>query len=293
MLTHFKAVSLSLTGALVLVGCGGDQLGDRVKLKLDAEKASAEFELSDGLELSLAGEFPILEGKGAVVLTPATREANAKVSLEIDLATILDEELGGLDVVTELPNGAPMPVAILPPLIKVPVVKQGSIAVDAAFSLMPELQVGALIHIDQFKTKYFPVGVAICQNFRNEDGVAFAAVCLFGPSADGKPGGVFVGATFGNVLEILDPNEKADMPMANSVHPNSFTALRASSLIAPDSELACMAMDICPEPRIVVKQDRDVVSDEWSEERHDPKKSLKGSNGIKALNNAKKILKIR
>jgi hypothetical protein len=140
-------------------------------------------------------------------------------------------------------------------------------------SIIPELQIGALIGIAQFKTQYFPQGIAICQNFRNEEGMAFAAVCLYGPGAK-DPGGIFVGANFGSVIEMFEQEQQL---MALS---RGHMALSVADQVKPS---------VSAEVTHAVS----ASSNDWREERYDPKRKLSGRNGLKALRNAKRILRAR
>lgn len=275
MKSFIPVIGFSLVSAIILQGCGNDQLGKDIKLGFDATTGQATLDLSmgDGLEVALNGEFPIANGLGSLTFVPATRTDNAKIRIAFDATRAMNEQLGGYGVSTTLPNGAPMPVAMTPPLITIPVLKKGEITVDALLAIVPELQVGANVHIAQFKSKYFPAGIAICQNFRNEERVAFAAVCIFGPS-DTRSGGIFIGANLG---EILNLNDLIAPPAA--VAASSNRALLSSARELNQVQYAMAHVESV-----------EVQSDEWTEERYDPNNQLSGQRGLKAFMNAKKIL---
>lgn len=278
-LKSFHMVGLSLLTATLLQGCGGSSLGDNIKVGLDPEDglAKVEITMSDGLEVALNGEFPIADGYGKLVFVPATRQERAKIVIEADLARLATDQLDGYGMVATMPNGAPLPTPMEGPLFQVPVVKKGNITVDANFAIIPELQVGAAIGIAQFKTQYFPPGVSICQTFRNKEGLAFATICIYGPGTN-VPGGVYLGANFGDVLDI------------DLFRENNRNALRAASsnraLLSSVRAQTMVSMDNVPE----VNEE----SDEWDEERHDPRGRLNNSRtAYTALQNAKKILRAR
>lgn len=270
MVRKFQYCGLLVLGAL-LTGCGGTSLGDQISIFLDPHEqtATVEVKMSDGLEVHLDGEFPIANGYGLLSFVPATKKENARIRIEFDLNQIVNDQLGGYQVMSRLPNDAPFPVAMTPPLVRIPVVDKGSVTASALAAVVPELQVGALIGIAQFKTQYFPQGVAICQNFRNQQGYAYAAICLYGPSAR-ESGGIFLGGNFG---EVFDSQELLATSSAN----RTLMAVQRSQSINPLDQLK----------RIHVN------SWSWDEQRYDPRRDLSGSKGQKALDNAKKILKAR
>jgi hypothetical protein len=164
----------------------------------------------------------------------------------------------------------------MPPLVKIPVIQQGSITVDAVLGLIPELQVGAIIGISQFRTQYFPPGVAISQVFRNKDGVAFAVVTLYGPGLNNVPGGVFVGANFGEILDL------------DNLNPNSIQSLMAAS-----SNRAMMSSVSTQNLLAAANYDEyQEESSDWNESRFDPQGRLSDPRKAhRALQNAKAILR--
>ena len=262
-----------LTAALVTSGCGSLSLGDKVQLNLDPETQMAQLsiEMSDGLQINmLDGSYPIADGRGRLIFTPASRTENARIGVEVDLAALAAGQLANIGTTSTLPNGSPLPVAINAPLLMIPVIKNNNFDVNALLSISPELQIGAAVGIAQMSSSYIPNGIAVCQNFRNAENVAFAAICLYGPST-GKSGGVFVGANLG---DVFDMNEAAPM-VASS---NSRALMVAS---APQ--------------RLVLNSFNPVSisSTTWSEQMYDPSKKLVGSNGQKVLRNAQRILKIK
>jgi hypothetical protein len=265
----FSAMA-ALSGAL-LVGCGDSKLGDQIEIILDplTQTARVELDMADGLEVSMDGKFDIANGYGSIYLQRATKTENAKIVVELHVSQVIGDPLGGLPILTQLPNGAPLPVSMTPPLFKVPVTKQGSFTLDALFALNPELQVGALVGISHFNSNVFPIGVSICQNFRNSDRIAFASVCLYGPGSQGS-GGIFVGGNFGDVLGLDD-----FIPELISSPRHALMAVSAADQVSS------------------VQSDVQAKSRQWSEQRHDPRRRLSGSNGSRALRNAENILKVR
>lgn len=253
-------VTVLVTGSM-MTACGGDSLGDRVDLVLDpvAGTASMKVEMSDNLEVALAGEFPIGgNGYATIEFVPGSRTERASILLKVDLLRIVEDQVDigdlGVGVVNNLPNGAPFPAAILPPLASIPVVQSGSVRVNAMLGLIPELQVGAMIHIDQFRSGRFPQGVSICQNFRNSDNVAFAAICLVGPG-NNTSGGIFVGGNFGEVLDF-------DLPVPFSQPEPQLMAMSRMSALS-----AAPADDLKPQMTIV--SDELVESSYfWTEQSH-------------------------
>jgi len=278
----FKTVQflgLGLLTATLLQGCGGASLGDNVKVLLSPEtgKAHVEVTMSGGLEIALTGEFPV-DRYGKIKFVPGTRTERAKIVFEFDLATLVAGQLGGFGALSALPNGAPLPIPMMGPLVKIPVTQRGAITVDAVLGIAPELQLGASIAIAQFRSGNFPSGVAISQTFRNKDGVAFAVISLYGPGVNGVPGGVFIGANFGEVLDI-----------------GGLTPSSAGELMAASSNRAMMA-SVSTSSRFNAESLEEVSenSGEWDETRHDPQGKLRNSrNAYNALQNAKIILKKR
>jgi hypothetical protein len=276
----FKSVQmlgLGLITATLLQGCGGASLGDNFKLNLDPATGTARVEvtMSDGLEIALAGNFPVDE-YGRISFVPGSRTERAKIVFEYDLERLLAGQLGGYGTVTKLPNEAPLSTPMMPPLVKIPVIQQGSITVDAVLGLIPELQVGAIIGISQFRTQYFPPGVAISQVFRNKDGVAFAVVTLYGPGLNNVPGGVFVGANFGEILDL------------DNLNPNSIQSLMAAS-----SNRAMMSSVSTQNLLAAANYDEyQEESSDWNESRFDPQGRLSDPRKAhRALQNAKAILR--
>lgn len=219
MKSILSIVSLFTVPAL-LVGCGSFQLGQNVSLSLDTETQTAKLEIvmGDGLEVNMNGSFPIEGGKGSIYFVPATKTTPAKIGFEANLAVIAGSQLAGIGTIATMPNGAPLPVAMTPPLLEVQVIKNANFNVAADFAITPELQLGATIGIAKMSTQYIPAGgLSLCQNFRNQDHLAFAAVCVYGPNGV-KSGGIFIGANFGNVLgNVIQPNTNvASMSMALS-----------------------------------------------------------------------------
>lgn len=271
-----QTLCLSLFGAMALTGCG-NSLADRMDLLLDPDNnfAKVEVEMSDGLEVRLDGSFDIANGYGNLTFEPATRRDNAKIVLEFDLLRVAEDQLGTTQLVTELPNNAgPLPVAMTPPLIGIDVMENRDFDVDALVSVVPELQAGALVGIDKFRSRYIPQGASICQNFRNSDGLAVAALCVYGPGDES--GGIFIGGNFGDVFN-LDESPSDD---SNLMAMSSFTALNRSTI---DEQLT-----IKDHVRSFA-----VSSYSWDEERHDPRRKLRGSKGKRAMDNVKKILRVR
>lgn len=266
-----------LASALIFTGCGSLTLGDKVQVQVDpvTQNARLTVEMSDGLQVNLLnGEYPLPEGKGKLIFVPATKTSNARIGVEVSLASLAGGNMG-LGSITTLPNGAPMPVAMTPPLLSVPVIKNGNYDVDALFSVTPEVQIGAAIGIKQLSNKYIPGGVSLCQNFRNEEGMAFAAVCLYGPS-DAKSGGIFVGANFGDLLNLDEGTDPVDGTEPDPV-PAPMAARSLFSVKAmPQLNLNSMSM----------------VSSDWGHTIHDPSKSL-SKNWQKAEKNVRAILKAK
>jgi hypothetical protein len=233
--------------------------------------------MSDGLEVAIAGDFPVDEF-GSISFIPGTRTERAKIVFEYDLERLLAGQLGGFGAATKLPNEAPLPTPMLPPLVKIPVIQRGSVTVDAVLGVIPELQVGAMIGIAQFRTQYFPPGIALSQVFRNKDGVAFAVVTLYGPGLNNVPGGIFIGANFGEVLDL------------DNLNPNA-----ARSLMAASSNRAMMASVKTQNLMAAVNYESiSEESSEWNEDRYDPKGRLKNQRtAYTTLQNARTILKKR
>jgi hypothetical protein len=267
-----------LASALIFTGCGSLTLGDKVQVQVDTETQNARLtiEMSDGLQVNLLnGEYPLPDGKGKLIFVPATKTENARIGVEVSLAALAGGNLG-LGAITTLPNGAPMPVAMTPPLLSVPVIKNGNYDVDALFSVTPEVQIGAAIGIKQLSNKYIPGGVSLCQNFRNEEGMAFAAVCLYGPS-DTKTGGIFVGANFGDLLNL---DEGTD-PVDGDSNPDPVPAPMASRMMF--TAKAIPQLNLSP---------MSLVSSDWGHTIHDPSKSL-SKNWQKAEKNVRAVLKAK
>lgn len=276
MLRLLGNLGLFVMGIAFLTGCG-NSLSDQAKIFLDQEtgKARLEVEMSDGLEVDLNGEFPLANGYGSLFFEPATRTSNAKIVVELDVVQMaLDQaNLDQFGLISELPNGTSLPVSMTPPLIGIPVTKSGKIQVTAALALVPELQLAAIVAIQDLNTNKFPVGVRICQNFRNDSGYAFASACVYGP-ANGQPGGIFIGGNFGEVLN-LDQILPSSTPVARSSTMALSAALDYSSYAQPSVEIMSSVSE---------------GSYAWTEERYDPRKKLSGSSGYKAMKNLKKVL---
>jgi hypothetical protein len=272
-------MNIALVGGLawMLTGCGDTSVGDRVGMSInpDDQTASFDIELSDGLEIAVSGEFPIADGAGSLSFVPATREQNAKIRVKVYLAALVGDELDNISAVDSLPNGSPLPVAVLAPLLSIPVIEEGSVTADALFSVTPELQLGAMVGIEAFNSNNVPNGISICQNFRNDEKVAFAAICLYGPSGTER-GGIFVGGTFGDVLGgVIDSDDGEGNILLAS------TALTTVNMNDDSDEvnLNLSAMNIS--------------SMMWSEQRHDPRRRLRGRRGSRAMKNVRRILSIR
>jgi|GEM_PF-7093529 len=276
-----QSLCLCAIGGLALTGCGDTSLGDNVSINLDpvAQVAKVEVTLSNGLEVNMSGDFPIANGYGTLSFVPATKTDNAKIVISFDLAQAISDQMNGYGIRNQLPNGAPFPVAMTPPLFDIPVTQQGGITVDALAAILPELQVGALVGIPQFKSQYFPAGVSICQNFRDSNNYAYAAVCLYGPGANNEPGGIFVGADFGQVLDNNTIQQSQQIASLQRSH-NALMSASVASEIQPLSDAQIVA-------------NINKKSWNWTEQKHDPKRQLSGLRGYKALQNAKKILSVK
>lgn len=263
---------LSMMGFVTLLsGCGGSSIADSVHLVLDDDlTAKFQVEMSNGLEVHMDGGYDFLEGYGSVEFIPATQYENALISMELDLEKLAQDELDGYGTVSSLPNNAPFPVATVPPLVQIPVVEEGSVEVDALVSAIPDLQLGAFIKIDEFRSSQFPEGVAICQNFRNDDNYAFAAACLYGPLGN-QAGGIYIGGNFGEVIDW--ENEGLFAQQSN-------TGLQSSTALMNQQR----SLDRLEEVSTNEKAWR------WREERYDPRRDLRGIKGYRALQRARSIL---
>lgn len=251
---------------LILVGCGGLSLGDRVELKINPADQSAQVsvEMSDGLEVGMSGEFPIAGGRGYLTLIPATKTENARIAIKVYMATLVGGQLD-TGVVMTLPNGAPLPVSLTPPLLQVNVLNSNSFDLAALFSVTPELQVAGVIGIGQFSNQYVPEGIAVCQNFRNAEKLAFAAVCIYGPKGKKVKGGLFVGGNFGEIgalNDIISPSVTRSLLASSSVYPLKLSELN-------------------------------IASDQWQESIHDPEHQLQGEKALKTVRNVQKVLKAK
>lgn len=286
----FHLVSLGVVGLLFLSGCGGSSLGDSVHVFIDPVEglAGLDVEMSDGMQVNLDGEFNIGgDGYGTISFVQPTRRENGRIRITVDLSKMAADQIGYLEPVRELPNGAPLPAAVLPPLFKVPVINSGSVTVDAALSVIPELQLGAIIHVSQMNSNRFPNGVAICQNFRNKDRMAYAAVCLFGPG-NGKSGGIFVAGTLGEVFDLDQYIPQQEVQQSDLMARSADTRLMASAIIqSPKTQ------EVLAQQRVLVEEREEATSWDWKEQRYDPRNRLSGSRGQSALNNARNILKRR
>ncbi|MBN8555545.1 MAG: hypothetical protein J0L93_08885 [Deltaproteobacteria bacterium] len=266
MKSTFKVLGAVFMPAVLLTGCGSLQLGDNVQLKLNPETQTAnlEVEMSDGLQVSMTGDYPIANGKGRLYFVDATKTTNARIGVEVNLAAVAGSTMTDMGAITTLPNGSPLPVAMTPPLLTIPVLKNANFSLDAAFALSPDLQIASLIGIQQFSAKYVPAGIALCQNFRDSNNVAFAAVCIFGASASGKTGGIFVGANFGEVLNM-------------------------DNLLASKSSSAKLFASSAP----FTIQAKAISSSNFTSTMVDPKNLLKGSAVSKTISNVQKVLSVR
>ncbi len=276
MKQFIKVVSMFVVPAALLTGCGSASIGKSVQVKLDPEQKTAnlELEMSDGMEVSLAGNFPLANGLGELYFTQATRDSNAKIGLRVQVSKLVEDKV---NVVSTLPSGAPFPAAILPPLFKAKVMKNDNFDLNAVFSLSPELQIGALVGMKVLSSNYVVTGVAICQNFRNTENKAFAAACLYGPNpSKGEFGGLFIGGTFGEVIKSsLLAKGTAKTSTASRVMKMSV----ASDIYEANSDMELPAMDIS--------------SNTSDEHVYDPAKKLAGSNGVKMYRNIEKIFRVR
>jgi hypothetical protein len=259
-----------LATALLSTGCGDMKLSDRVLMLLDPENQKAAFtiEMSDGLQVNIPnGAYPIGNGVGQLIFVPATKEANARIGIEVNLAAVAGDALADVGVVESLPNGNAFPVAITPPLFSIPAVKSNSFKVNALTSISPEFQLGATVGISQMSSKYVPQGISLCQNFRNEQGVATSAVCIYGPGME-EFGGIFLGANFG---ELFEKREQRNF--------DSSMRLMASSTPLQNQMRQLGALNL--------------TTEDWSYAIHDPRNSLRGSKGSKVARNIRKILAVR
>lgn len=275
-----KQVLKMLMGIVVptsfLIGCGSASIGKSVQVKLDPDQKTAnlELEMGDGLEVSLAGSFPLANGVGELYFTQATRETNAKIGLRVLVSKLIDDKI---NIISALPSGAPLPAAILPPLFKVPVSKSQEFDLNAVFSLTPELQMGALIGMKVLSTNYMISGVALCQNFRNSENRAFAAACLYGPNPSSSQfGGIFLGGTFGDVIKS---NLLAKMSPKDSISPRVMKMSAASEVFEADESFDLPAIE--------------ESSSTFDQGIHDPEKKLAGSKGLKMHRNLEKIFRVR
>lgn len=212
------ALSALVVAPAMLVGCGSFQLGKDVSLTLDTDKqiAKVEIAMGDGLEVSLNGDFPVAGGKGRIYFVPATKTSTARIGFEANLLALAGSTMTDVGSISTLPSGANLPVAMTPPLLSVQVIKNQNFDVSAVFAVTPELQLGTVVGISQMNSKYIPTGgIAICQDFRNDAKVAFAAVCIYGPNGS-RSGGIFVGANFGDVLHDVINNSSSVSTMALS-----------------------------------------------------------------------------
>ncbi|PIR21768.1 MAG: hypothetical protein COV44_11455 [Deltaproteobacteria bacterium CG11_big_fil_rev_8_21_14_0_20_45_16] len=266
--------------AFALTGCGGGSLGDKVGISLDplTQVASLSVEMSDGLEVNLDGSFEIAEGYGSLHFQPATKTENAKIVIDLNLQAVLAGQLGQYGLVTTMPNGAPLPVAMTPPLIKIPVLQSGGITLDALAAITPELQLGAFVGISQFKSQYIPMGVSVCQNFRNEENYAFAAICIYGPSGN-LPGGIFLGGNFGEVLDLDGIIQSSPEMLALQSSPTALMAVSMQSQLMASQAVSTE-----------VAQDSKV----WTKEQYDPQSRLSNRRTeLKVARNVAKILRTR
>jgi hypothetical protein len=145
-------------------------------------------------------------------------------------------------------------------------------------ALAPELQLGMTVGMKVFSTKYVLPGFAVCQNFRNSNKVAYAALCIYGPTADNNTwGGIFLGGNFGEVIptNVLSPVIASN---GNTSASRSFSLESKSSVFAMDS---------------VKFKEMSTQSTDWDDSVHDPKKELRGSKGYKTYRNIEKVLRVR
>lgn len=259
-----------LVSALLVTGCGSLTLGDKFQVQVDPATQTARLtvEMSDGLQINmLNGEFPIANGQGKLIFVPATREENARIGVEVNLVALAGGQFTNIGAVSTLPNGAPLPVAITPPLLSIPVIKNNNFDVDALLSITPEVQIGAAVGISQINSRYVPGGISVCQNFRNEQGLAFAAICLYGPNGN-ESGGIFVGANLGDILNL------------DQQQPMAMTAARSAFAMSAETE-SFSRLSLNPV---------DMTSSNWAHSIHDPSKVL-NRTWQKAERNVRRILR--
>ncbi len=269
MIRSIKVLAFGVLSSMSLVACGDTPIADKVHLVLDPEQqiARLEVEMGDGLEVSINGEFPIADGYGRLIFVPATREQNAQIWVEVDLEAVISNQFGEYGLISTLPNGANLPVAILPPLIAIPVSQSSSFDLTAGLSIAPEFQLAGIIGIKQFSSNYVPMGIAVCQNFRNAENIAFAAVCLYGPG-NNTSGGIFIGANFGDILNLdSEPQQQQNRLMMSQ-----------SAVFSAPTQLADAV---------------NVRSAKWESSVHDPRNDLRGSKGAKTYRNVMKVLRKR
>jgi hypothetical protein len=276
MKSAIRLLSLVTFPLLTMTGCGSLNLGQAVQVSLDpaTQSAKLEVELSDGFQVNMAGQYLIEENWGRIYFVQPTKTTNAKIGVEVSVASIAGSSLN-FSTISALPNGAPLPVAVSGPLFAIPVLHDANFDLKAAVSITPELQVGALVGIQAFSTKYVIPGVAVCQNFRNSAKVAFAAICIYGPSASGKDsGGIFLGGSFGQVIpsSILNSSQPASGSVALASRSSVFALSAAPALSLNPMNMSATAFD---------------------QVTFDPKKQMMTSQGQKSLNNVLKVLKVR
>lgn len=273
MKSLLKLGSLLVAPAILMSACGDTQLGQRLSLKLDAEKQTAnlEVEMSQGLELALSGSFGFPKEYGSLYFVPASKTTNAKIGVAVNVAKIVADQ-AHIDIgnVSTLPNGAPLPVAMTAPLLSLPVYKNNDFDVKGLLALSPDLQIGTLVGLKVFNSKYIIPGFAVCQNFRNSEQVAVAAICIYGPNASGTEwGGIMVGGNLGQVLP-----QSGSSASVQAVASKSFMMRTASA-----SELSLNPFEV---------QSVDFVNSIY-----DPAKELNGSKGLKTYRNIQKVLQVR
>ncbi len=273
---------LILPVAVLMTGCGDSSLGQKASFKLDPITQSAKFEveMTNGLEVSMAGNYLIQNNWGHVYFVSATKSNNARIGIAVDLLAVIGHQID-LPIISSLPNGAPLPVAVTPPLFSIPVHKDNNFNLKALLSLAPDLQMGVLAGIKAFSTKYVLPGFAVCQNFRNADKVAIAAICIYGPNADNtESGGVMIGGSFGNVL----PSNVSEV-ITNVASSQSMTLAATSSRafkVGARNEMP--SLNLSPMASVVENFDKS---------SYDPKNELFTSKGYKTYRNVEKFLKVK
>lgn len=265
-----------------MTGCGSTSItniGQNIQVSLDplTQQAKLEVEMTSGLQVSMAAGNYLIQGNwGDVYFVDATKTTNSKIGIALNIATIVGEQLN-FSVINALPNAAPLPIALTGPLFQIPVTHTSSMDVSAVLSLTPELQLGAMVGISQFSSQYVIQGVAVCQNFRDSSNVAYAAICLYGPSGT-KNGGIFIGGTLGNVIPAnLIASSSATVPSSKAM-----TLQRSAVFTMPLSSMADLNLPAT-----------NTSSAKFTQNIYDPKNQVYTSAGLRSYNNVQKVLKVR